>query len=400
MPTSKPAPKAPAKSQPKPAKGTKPAKGAKPTKGTKKGAAALTPTPAPRRKRTTSYKQTAPAASEYIPAPLVVRRSAEGKPPRRDPPPEVTRTGGGMFDPNEENVYFIASNVERMKYGATQYEHILVAVNELEGSDAFTMLETWLDQGKKVFLDSGVFNLAMTHARNHNISHDQGLNLAPDEVDGFQDLFDRYVEIVRKYGDRLWGYVEIDQGGRENKIKTRAKLEALGLHPIPVYHPFGDGWDYFDELAKGYDRICHGNVVQAESPVRKRFVATAWERHRRYKYLWIHLLGLTPNLWLNALPIDSGDSSSWLATVRWTTHRVSSLGGPFGYLPHNFRYVLGSDPNDPNVGSQKATKLSAYQQYMDMRCWRAYLNDLQERGYSLYPPPTQEMLRANGETAP
>src|SRR5260221_33323 len=126
---------------------------------------------------------------------------------RYETPASVLRTGGGRFDPHEENVYFLASNVERMKYGATQYEHLLVAVNELEGADTFAALDAWVYQGKKVFLDSGVFNLAMLHARNHSISHDHALNLAPDEVDGFHDLFDRYVDIVRRYGDRLWGYV-------------------------------------------------------------------------------------------------------------------------------------------------------------------------------------------------
>ena len=59
--------------------------------------------------------------------------------------------------------------------------------------------------------------------------------------------------------------VEVDQGGRENKIKTRARLEKMGLRPIPVYHPLNDGWDYFDYLAENYDRICMGNVVNAEA---------------------------------------------------------------------------------------------------------------------------------------
>ena len=62
-------------------------------------------------------------------------------------------------------------------------------------------------------------------------------------------------------------------------------LEQMGLRPIPVYHPFNDGWDYFDYLAERYDRICFGNVVQADRETRKRLVATAWERHRKYPHL-------------------------------------------------------------------------------------------------------------------
>ena len=60
------------------------------------------------------------------------------------------------------------------------------------------------------------------------------------------------------------------------------QAESLGLKPIPVYHPLLDGWDYFDELAAQYDRICFGNIVQAPAATRIRLLHTLWERHRRY----------------------------------------------------------------------------------------------------------------------
>jgi hypothetical protein len=52
-------------------------------------------------------------------------------------------------------------------------------------------------------------------------------------------------------------------------------LEQMGLRPIPVYHPFNDGWHYFDYLAERYDLVCFDNVVQADRETRKRLVATA-----------------------------------------------------------------------------------------------------------------------------
>jgi hypothetical protein len=63
------------------------------------------------------------------------------------------------------------------------------------------------------------------------------------------------VEHATTYADRLSGYTELDQGGRDHKRRTRTRLHDLGLNPIPVYHPFNDGWDYFgaEQYAKFVD---------------------------------------------------------------------------------------------------------------------------------------------------
>lgn len=211
-----------------------------------------------------------------------------------------------------------------MDLGAECHDWLLIAVNELEAATSVAQVKRHAEAGKHVFIDSGVFNLTNVHARRHNVCMDEALTLAPEQIDGFEDLFVRYVELVRDLGDKIWGYIEIDQGGRENKIKTRAKLEALGLRPIPVYHPFNDGWDYFDHLAENYDRICLGNVVQADIETRKRLIATAWERRRRYPNLWIHALGLTPSVLTTAFPINSCDSSTWVSANRWGLHSAQS----------------------------------------------------------------------------
>lgn len=296
----------------------------------------------------------------------------------------VINTGGGTFDPNEKNVYFLASNVERMFYGAQAHDHLLVAVNELNTPKDVERLEGWLRAGKKVFIDSGVFNLTMEHVRTHGTSMDAALALGPEEIDGFAGLFEKYVALVTKYQAQVWGYIELDQGGRENKIKTRARLEALGLRPVPVYHPLNDGWDYFDYLAERYDRICFGNVVQADRETRKQLVMTAWHRHCKYPHLWIHLLGLTPNEWLNALPINSGDSSSWLSVVKWSGYKPKIAGETFGVLPKDFGYVLNGDPASES-GSRKATILSGFGSYIQQRNWRNLLTEYETLGCNLYP---------------
>lgn len=198
-----------------------------------------------------------------------------------------------------------------------------------------------LEQGCSTFLDSGIFYLTNQHKRAHNVTMDEALALPPDRIDNFSWLLDVYLELCTDYGDQLWGYNELDQGGKDNKIETRAKLESLGLRPMPVYHPLNDGWEYFDELAANYDRMCYGNIVQASRPTRLRLLMTAYERHARYPNLYIHFLGLTPNDIQLGLPFDSADSSTWTAVFRYP--QAVRLGGPAGrrwQLPMSWRLPL------------------------------------------------------------
>ena len=278
---------------------------------------------------------------------------------------------GGNWDPKELNVYFIASSLDMLERSGDAHDHLLAAVNEIKSQKDMDRIERWCDEGRRVFIDSGVFNLANSHAKAHNIPMDVALSLAPDEIDGFDRLFDAYCNLITRLGDRVWGYIEVDQGGRENKIKTRAKLEGMGFKPIPVYHPFNDGWDYFDTLGQNYDRICFGNVVQANRPTRLRLLATAWERRRKYPNLWIHMLGMTPNEWLHGFPVNSCDSSSWLTLLRWTASARTWVAlKSFGSIDPNFAYQLGADPQGPK-GHIRATQPASYEARFVQENWRA-----------------------------
>lgn len=306
---------------------------------------------------------------------------------------------GGTWDPSRWPLYFMASEVFTLGE-ATLHEtdNLLVAVNEIVEAKGREGFETLLLRGRKVFLDSGVYSLATQHAKANNISMDQALGLAPEQVSGFDELFRAYVDIVQTYEPGLWGYIEIDQGGRDNKTRTRARLEAMGLRPIPVYHPLNDGWDYFDELASQYDRICLGNVVMARSEERKRLLATLWERRRRYPNLWIHALGVTPSQVSLAYPMNSCDSSTWLSSVRWSALSTSSAAQPMGVAQKGFIYSRGSDANSEG-GYVKARRLCAYNAIMMGHTMRnikadqerelgadAYLLDHGEVSGSRFPP--------------
>lgn len=311
--------------------------------------------------------------------------------------PCVESQTGGAFDPAGRPIYFTASDAKSQDIGVGHHTYVLVAVNELNASGE-RLLETWLDNGATVFLDSGIFNLTNDHVRAHpGLSMDDALALPPDAIDGFDQLFSRYVELVKRHGDRLWGYIELDQGGMEHKRRTRARLEDMGLRPVPVYHPFNDGWDYFDELAESYDRLCFGNVVQADRTQRKRLVATAWERHRRYPNLWIHLLGLTPNEWLLGMPIDSADSSAWLSSVRWSGYKETAALRALGGLPRDFQYELASEA-DGDTGSRKAVMMSTVGCKAMQRNWRNHLSAMAHHlELPMYPPhdPAEPRLRAS-----
>lgn len=287
---------------------------------------------------------------------------------------------GGRWDPKERNVYFIASNVSSLLHGGKSNDYLLVAVNEINTKEEIDHIEKWCDEGKRVFIDSGVFNLANSHAKTHDMSMDKALALAPDKIDGFGELFDKYCSLIDRLRHKVWGYIEIDQGGRENKIKTRARLEELGITPIPVYHPFNDGWDYFDQLGQNYDRICFGNIVQADRLTRLRLLATAWERRRKYPNLWIHLLGMTPNEWLNAFPVNSCDSSAWLRMIRWSTaYKAPSALKPFTSLHKNFAYNYDSEPSEQS-GWHKAARLGGYDAQMLVHNWRALIAEYEKIG--------------------
>jgi hypothetical protein len=270
---------------------------------------------------------------------------------------------GGNWQKDRWPVYFLAIGMFMVPAIPERCDDLLVPVNDITGDDGHEGMAELVRQKKNLLLDSGVYWLATQHAERNGLSMNEALSLAPDKVDGFDKLFSSYVDIVRRYEGSWWGYIELDQGGLENKRKTRRRLEAMGLAPIPVYHPINDGWDYFDELAQEYDRICLGNVVMASAGMRKRLLATIWERRRKYPHLWVHALGMTPSDLLVAYPMSSCDSSSWYSAVRWARYNVASAGKPMGQLVDGFVYSRGHDV-DGDRGHRKARKLCAYDAMM------------------------------------
>ena len=293
---------------------------------------------------------------------------------------------GGAWDRDDWPVCFCASVLGALEVTVKHHPYILVAVNEMLAPGTYragrAALERWIAGGAKVFLDSGVFWLTNEHKRAHGMTMDQALALAPNEIDGFDELFARYVELCRAYGDSLWGYVELDQGGKDRKRVTRARLQdEYGLSPIPVYHPLNDGRDYFDELVEGYDRMCFGNVVQASPGTRRRLLHMMWEVRARHPDCWIHLLGVRPTEMLLAYPAQSVDTSSYLAALRWAhdTVRTSTMLKAVSNFPPNFAYRRGEQDSYEEANRQCSHAVAEAQ-----ATWRAVLADRAALGWSPY----------------
>jgi hypothetical protein len=305
---------------------------------------------------------------------------------------------GGAWDRAVRPLYFVAGGAGGTRGKQFRWpDKVLLAVNDMPTEASEGLLVDHLDKGRLVLLDSGVFWLTNRHKRAHKITMDEALALAPEDIDGFAELEARYLQLVGRYGDRLWGYIELDQGGMANKRRTRARLESLGLAPIPVYHPLLDGWDYFDELAQGYDRMCFGNVVQASGAARVRLLHAAYERHRAYPDCWIHILGLTVNAWCAAAPPDSCDSSTWIAPLRWLKARTeTSYLQRAGTLPPSFTYKVG-DPYEKGSTWELSFGLCADAVQATNIGWLHATARLEElTGQPAYPP----RLPAEGDLCP
>lgn len=314
------------------------------------------------------------------------------------------KTAGGKFDPAEASIYFVAGH--SIAEIADIHRWNLVALNDvMAGGDEHgptfiasevAELELRADAGK-VLLDSGIFWLTQRHMRKHpGMRMDEALALAPADVDGFDKLFEAYVALARQHEHRLWGYIELDQGGAANKRRTRAELEALGLRPIPVYHPLNDGWDYFDELCERYDRICMGNVVQANAETRRHLLATLWERRRRYPDVWIHVLGLTVNETCTVYPVSSCDSSGWVYAVRFGAQNAPgahAMGDSFGRFTTSFSYDPELDRHDAG-GQRRGVHFLASEAFFMQAAMRRQAFDVQAHfgPDALLPPPDDREL--------
>ena len=303
----------------------------------------------------------------------------------------MTFKTGGNWDKDDRHILWLAANSGALEKGniPNTHDYFLIAVNELRSEREMDIVEEYIDKGSKVLLDSGIFWLTNKHKRAHNITMDEALSLAPTEIDGWDWLWNNYQKVNKRLGDKVWGYMELDQGGAHNKRITRSKLHDLGINPIPVYHPLNDGDEYFYELAENYDRMCLGNIVQANSSTRLRLLHMLYEKHRKFPDLWVHVLGMNSSEVFHALGIDSADASTWLSPIRWGTFpHQSLLKADAEDLPFDMRPTYsGAENRVLGVNDEsRILQMSALSIAHAQRGWRHYANRLREEtDLPLYP---------------
>ncbi len=73
------------------------------------------------------------------------------------------------------------------------------------------------------------------HSAKRDLTIDQELALAPTTRTASMSLSRSSFAWLPSSANGFWGYIEIDRGGKANKIKTHERLEGLSLRGDPVY---------------------------------------------------------------------------------------------------------------------------------------------------------------------
>lgn len=273
-------------------------------------------------------------------------------------------------------MFFIADScmLTLMQGGLENYfDNFLIAMNYLDNS-AIEYIEKIAPLGKNILIDSGIFALASDHSRKNNIPIRDAFTSDPEKIDGFAELYDKYVKIIKTYEKKLWGYIELDMGGQENKKRIRNQLENLGLTPIPVYHPLADDDSYFDYLCNKYTRIAVGNIVDAESDFKKKIIWNIDKRRKKYKNIWIHYLGMSLNPCCLTFRVDSCDSSEPSLPVRFARLVNKTLLKSSNILEKcDFCEISGSNKLDNRI---KTYQISGMQSKSDMMNCDNYQKEL------------------------
>lgn len=281
------------------------------------------------------------------------------------------KTGGARFDPEARYKYFLATDVAYTEQisGAGIITSTLIPNMSLRIKH-MNLVEKWSEIGIDLMVDSGVYSTVQNHIKKHRLTQTQGFALSPKEIDGFEQMFTDYIQLIKAIEPYVWGYVELDFGGQKNKVITRKRMQDAGVSPIPVYHPFNDDYEYFDELAEQYDRICIGNIVYSTSNERSRILHTLNVRKAKYPNLWIHLLGYTPDALLYQTTIESCDSTAWMSGMRYGT--LASTGGGFNVGKMSRDYIYNRKDADTRT---RQAQWSAYYGAMLEKEWKEVKKD-------------------------
>lgn len=119
---------------------------------------------------------------------------------------------------------------------------------------------------------------------------------------------DAYAAYIQRYRHLITTYANLDViGDAEATWRNQQHLEALGLHPLPVFHA-GEPWSYLERYIERYPYIALGGLVGKIGRA-KAWLVRCFKLARGHSVY--HGFGVTTWDVLKAFPWYSVDSSSW-----------------------------------------------------------------------------------------
>lgn len=269
-------------------------------------------------------------------------------------------------------LFFVVDTISNFKNSEIEkyLDNFLFPINGFDGADDEYICKL-ISIGKTILIDSGIFSLCSEYAKKNMIPLSNAFVTAPEKFNGFEKLYEKYIRIINDLKDKIWGYIELDIGGQENKKRIRRQLESQGLNPIPVYHPLGDDYEYFDYLCERYQRICIGNLVNAAPPVKNRILWDLDKRRKKYPDLWIHYLGISLSQHCFSFKIDSCDSSGITSMLRWRTMSSKSLLKDCDSVQ---RKIFNYDGMDERSKAYKAAAINVFSNIRNCQNYQEILN--------------------------
>jgi len=252
------------------------------------------------------------------------------------------RKTDGVWSRDERHLFFVSVFENSLATAGRCHKSLLVAAPYMARDKDLDGLDAFIDDGGRLFIDSGVFGVAVEASRKMGVPFSQAVKTRFDEIEGSADFLVKWRKVIDRMRSSCWGYVEIDLGGVEGKREVRAHLEGLGYAPIPVFHALNDPWDYFEELASTYDRVAIGNLVRADRRTQAKILRRIEESRKSLPVEWIHALGVGICPSFLTAPCESCDASSPTAPLRYCLPMKHTSSFEFTFVDeYRYRHGLG-----------------------------------------------------------
>lgn len=209
-------------------------------------------------------------------------------------------------------LYLAALYSNNFSKGSTTYERLTErekaardAVENILESYHYVYRQSAVDKmradGARVFLDSGAFS-AFT----------KGVKV---DVEAYCRYIDSNCDILEEVDGRPCASVLDGIGDPRLTWENQARMEALGVTPLPCFH-YGEDERYLDWYVENYPYITLGGMVPISTPQLVHWLDRIWKDHLCDRHgvpkLKVHGFGLTTISLMERYPWYSVDSSSWV----------------------------------------------------------------------------------------